>query len=279
MSQAQNNSSGKYSKRGFYIAFVVCVFICAGVVHIFHKEDECGIKSNECGQVVVSKQMASSTPTQNGGLITNDTIDSVGMDSVFRIEKKNEVRGVVSFKNDFPDENDVQIVAAQKNGIVPINSRNDITSYLANHQLVYIGASPFYVVDELEHSLPYLTPKTYDLLNTIAINFIDSLISKGMQPHMIMVTSVLRTNDDVHKLRRGNRNSVKNSAHCYGTTVDITYNRFVPIMANKSMPVKIDRWDFKKKQVLSEVLRDLRLQNRCYVKHERRQACFHLTVR
>lgn len=31
--------------------------------------------------------------------------------------------------------------------------------------------------------------------------------------------------------------------------------------------------------VLAMVLRDLKREERCYVKHERKQGCFHITVR
>ena len=33
------------------------------------------------------------------------------------------------------------------------------------------------------------------------------------------------------------------------------------------------------KYVLSEVLRDMREQGRCYIKYEVKQGCFHMTVR
>jgi hypothetical protein len=33
------------------------------------------------------------------------------------------------------------------------------------------------------------------------------------------------------------------------------------------------------KWVLSEVLRDMREQKRCYIKYEVKQGCFHMTVR
>ena len=33
------------------------------------------------------------------------------------------------------------------------------------------------------------------------------------------------------------------------------------------------------KWVLSEVLKDLRKQGRCHIKYEKRQGCFHITVR
>ena len=62
--------------------------------------------------------------------------------------------------------------------------------------------------------------------------------------------------------------------HCYGTTVDVTYKRFQRLDddADETSQAKL-------KAVLGEVLRDLKAQGRCYVKHEVKQACFHITAR
>lgn len=298
--ETKGNSSGeKYSKKKFLIAFCVFIGVSALISHLFLESPiEKKMAAREPVQQVVQTVEDDAEPVaENVTKADTDTaeeIDSTASDPSatleelaedsaaaleFDIEQKTDIKGVLSFANDFPDLNDIQIIAAKKNGVRPLRSRNSLKPYVDAHKLVYIGASPYFVVDSLSHSIPYLTPKTYQLVNTIALNFIDSLISKGQQPHLLMVTSVLRTQDDVSKLRKGNRNSVENSAHCYGTTVDITYNRFIPIVSDKSKPIIVDRYDFKKKQVLSEVLRDLRLEGRCYVKYERRQACFHLTLR
>lgn len=189
------------------------------------------------------------------------------------------VIGVHSWFEAFPDSQAVQLAAAQRNGIRPCSSRAEALKYVRNHKLVDISNSPFYTVDDLTHSMPYLVPKAQQLINTICLNFIDSLIVKGMQPHLPMITSVLRTTDDVSKLQRGNKNATTNSCHCYGTTVDITYNRFVPLTGYYSSNAELTRWSLPLKQVMAEVLRDLREQGYCYVKYEKKQACFHLTVR
>lgn len=193
--------------------------------------------------------------------------------------KPHKVYGVHSWDDCFPDINDVQLASAKKYGIRPAKTRAEIQKYIDSHRLVRITNSPFYTVDDLTHSMPYLVPKAQQLLNTICMNFIDSLTVKGLPPHLPMITSVLRTTDDVAKLQRGNGNATTNSCHCYGTTVDITYNRFVPLTGTYDRSAELLRWDLKMKQVLAEVLNDLRLQNKCYVKYERKQACFHLTVR
>lgn len=187
---------------------------------------------------------------------------------------------VWSYPDCFPDVQDVQLPCAQRNGITPPQSRDEIAALLRQHKLVDITTSPFYVVDELTHSLPYLVPRAQQLLNTISINFLDSLRSKGMEPHLPIISSVLRTTDDVARLQRGNRNATTNSCHSYGTTLDIAYHRFMPL--NGSYPysqVAPTRWNDDLKFVMAEVLYDLRQQGRCYVKYERKQACFHLTVR
>ena len=47
-----------------------------------------------------------------------------------------------------------------------------------------------------------------------------------MEKHRIIVTSLLRTDDDVKRLRKVNGNAAANSAHQYATTFDITYVRY-----------------------------------------------------
>ena len=189
------------------------------------------------------------------------------------------IKGVWSYVQCFPDVQDVQIVAAQKNGIRPARDRKEAEKLMKRRKLVNICHSPFYTVDHLTHSIPYLVPRAYHLLNTISVNFLDSCMSKGLPPHLLMVTSVLRTTDDVSRLQRGNQNATTNSCHCYGTTVDIAYNRFVPVTGSYEGNAQLLRWNEPMKQVLAEVLNDLRLQNKCYVKYEVKQACFHLTCR
>ena len=129
------------------------------------------------------------------------------------------------------------------------------------------------------HSIPYLTDGAAGLLDMIGKNFLDSLESKGLNPNKIIVTSVLRTQEDIKKLQKsGNPNAVNNSAHCYATTFDITYARYDKIKFKNFRLCESVEPELLKK-VLGEVLRDLRKQNKCYVKYEVRQRCFHITTR
>ena len=183
---------------------------------------------------------------------------------------------VPSYKEAFPDSQTLQIVAAEKWGVRPVKNRADAES--RKRELVFVGASPYYHVDPLYSSIPYLVPRAAILLQDIGEAFYDSLYVKGVPFHKLIVTSVLRSEEDVSKLRRRNGNATERSCHLFGTTFDICYNRYLTV----EDPEGPSRWSVRNdtlKWVLSEVLRDMRQQNRCYVKYEVKQGCFHMTVR
>ena len=185
------------------------------------------------------------------------------------ISRPHRINGVTSYHVEFPDSNDRQLSAARRWGVTPVKNRQDAEQRMK--ELVYVGANPYFHIDPLYSSIPYLVPRASVLLQDIGRAFQDSLYVKGVPLHRIIVTSVLRTEADVARLRRGNGNATENSCHLYGTTVDICYNRYQPI----TREVRNDTL----KWVLSEVLRDMRRNGRCYIKHEVKQGCFHLTVR
>lgn len=183
--------------------------------------------------------------------------------------KKHCIRGVHDYKASFPDSQAVQIVAAEKWGVRPVKNRED--AEMRKKELVYVGASPYYHVDPLYSSIPYLVPRAAVLLEDIGKAFYDSLYVKGVPLNQLIVTSVLRSENDVEKLRRRNGNATERSCHLFGTTFDICYNRYHPI----TQRIRGDSL----KYVLCEVLRDMREQGRCYIKYEVKQGCFHMTVR
>jgi hypothetical protein len=190
---------------------------------------------------------------------------------------KNKIYSVSSYDQTFPDLQDVQIVAACKYGVPPIQNREEAES--KKKQLVYIGSSPYYKIDEgMTSSIPYLVPRAQVLLHDISRAFLDSLAIKGIPLHKIIVSSVLRTEEDVAKLRQHNGNASEQSCHRFGTTIDICYNRFQTVSNPDEEPRRAVRSD-SLKWVLSEVLRDFREANRCYIKYEVKQGCFHITTR
>jgi hypothetical protein len=56
-------------------------------------------------------------------------------------QKYHRIRGVTSYKAEFPDSQSVQIVAAQKWGVRPVKNREDAES--RKKELVYVGESPY----------------------------------------------------------------------------------------------------------------------------------------
>lgn len=199
-------------------------------------------------------------------------------DRTIVLNNPHNIRGVVSYKRSFNDLNDVQLATAKRIGIRPIASREEAEDEVESAYLERIASCERYDVDSLTHSIPYLIPKASALLDTIGVNFLDSLKHKGLNPNKIIVTSVLRTKDDVKRLRRTNGNASLNSCHFYGTTFDISWKRFTKVEHPEGRPMQDVSADTLK-LVLSEVLRDLRKVDRCYVKYELRQGCFHITAR
>lgn len=186
------------------------------------------------------------------------------------------IRGVISYKRSFGDLNEKHLNVAQALGISPISSREEAERIKGKLQL--ITTNELYAVDSLTHSLPYLIPEAASLLDTIGSNFLDSLVSKGLNPNKVVVTSVLRTKEDVKRLRRRNGNASENSAHFYGTTFDVSWKRFQKVEDEDGRPLQ-DVSSDTLKLVLSEVLRDLKQAEKCYVKYELKQGCFHITAR
>lgn len=180
------------------------------------------------------------------------------------------VRNIGSLPQVFNDSNFLQLEAARHLGIEPVS---DLASaYFMKRPIVKVESNSYYQIDSLRHSLPYLVPEAASLLEDIGKNFIDSLHSRGGDSYKIKVTSLLRTPETVGRLRRVNVNATDSSTHQYGTTFDISYTNFYCLDPNR----QINQGDLK--NLLAEVLNDLRQQGRCYVKYERKTGCFHVTA-
>ncbi len=179
-----------------------------------------------------------------------------------------------NYNKAFADLADLHLSAAVENGVGPLVVRGDTALYEDDLKRIPQELE-VYRIDELKHSIPFLVPKASALLSDISINFRDSLIRKKMPIYKLIITSVTRTDEDVKKLSRRNSNASDNSAHRYGTTIDIAWTRFDKVNASDKRVLD----DGRLKAVLGQVLYDLRERDRCYVKHERKQACFHITAR
>ena len=127
----------------------------------------------------------------------------------------------------------------------------------------------------MTHSIPVLVPKAKKLLERIGSDFADSLERFDISGFCPIVTSVTRTEEDVHKLRRsGNVNASANSCHRYATTFDLAFTRFYKQSGREHATVR----SAMMKQKLAEVLKNIKDEGYCFVKYEYKQACFHVTV-
>lgn len=199
-----------------------------------------------------------------------------GLDKPVTDRTKHKIYSVSSYKDCFPDDNNVQMASARHLGVPPVADRQDAER--RKTELVYIGYSPYYRVDRLRNSIPYLVPRAAQLLHDIGKNFYDSLYLKRIPLHKPIVTSVLRTREDISKLKTHNGNATDNSCHLYGTTFDLCYNRYERVCDPDSATARCTTND-SLKWVLSEVVNDLRQSGRCWVKYEVKQGCFHITAR
>ena len=171
----------------------------------------------------------------------------------------------------FNDTNGMHISAAESIGIKPIKSLRD--AYNVQRPVVRIATNEHYTVDSLTHSMPFLVPEAAQLLDDIGRRFADTIRARGGHEYRIKVTSVLRTDRSVAKLRRRNLNASEASAHSYATTFDISYSKFIALEPD----FVVDQGDLK--NILAEILYDEREKGRCYVKFEVKQGCFHITAR
>jgi hypothetical protein len=135
-------------------------------------------------------------------------------------------------------------------------------SFLAG-ALTEIGSNFYYELDTLTHSYPYLLPDAKSFLHELGVAYQQACTEKEIPFQRYIVTSATRTISSVRRLRRINRNSIRFSPHLKGKTIDIASDRF------------------EKPQLSAFIatLNELRMQGRCFVKYERIQGCFHITVR
>ncbi len=242
------------SKKGVLFVAVVCIAAVSIMLFSF-----AGSHHDE-----VEFEHGISSPT------TNDD-----QSLVYRKRIKREVIPHVDFRGLnlrelFNDSNYVHLSAARANGIDPDKLKDPSES----EELVQIFSSDLYRVDSMYHSTPYLVPEAVLLLNYIAERF-ESLMDEHYSKHgkyKIIVTSALRTEQSERHLRRVNRNATDTSCHIYGTTFDISAQRYEHVASGHDTVVDMC------KQMLALALYEIKYEGLCFVKYER-GSCFHITLR
>lgn len=193
-----------------------------------------------------------------------------------------------------------QLARARRLG-VRLDGAGDLDDHVVAGRLVRLADSTgFWVVRELDHSLPYVTPDLEALLEAIGRRFQSKLAGLGLPPLRYEISSVLRTAASQADLRRENANATRNtSTHEYGVSVDIAYNGFIapatpplafdtteaPWLAGPLRAladVHLERFAARRageiEAVLGEVLMGLQAEGAVMVTYEERQPVFHLTV-
>lgn len=217
------------------------------------------------------------TPAETFSPVAEECKEESGpFDDVDGLGEKPERKEIIYYRDRLPyaklfaDLNDAHLRVARQLGLpeIPV-TREDFS----HRGLVRIEDNEYLVVDDLQYSIPYLTEGAAEELQRIAKAFSDSLEAKNLLDYKLIVSSLLRTEEDVDRLRRsGNPNASDNSAHCYGTTFDITYTRYYSEDESEAF-----MQPFELTKVLGEVLLDEKNAARCLVKYERQEHCFHIT--
>ena len=149
----------------------------------------------------------------------------------------------------------------------------EIPNFVKTGALVPLKDNEVYLVDTLEYSYAFLTPRASSLLFDIGKRFQRKIQNTNLKGAKLIVTSALRTVNKVNLLRKVNKNAIKYSAHLHGTTFDVTYSTF--FHKRKLTHAEINGLG----EILSKTLFELRLRKKCWVTFERFQTCFHIVSR
>jgi hypothetical protein len=124
--------------------------------------------------------------------------------------------------------NATHVAAARRNGVGPVRDSAHLADLVRRGTLVQLpDSTQWWVLRELDKSLPFVTPGTQAALEVVGQRFHARLDEHGLPPFRLDITSVLRTSQQQSALRRRNPNaSATTSSHEFGTTLDIAYLSF-----------------------------------------------------
>lgn len=249
-------------KTSLYVIAVLTVIAMAFACYLLLREKPVPEWRNKTQDIYIGQlgKVPALTPKQASQSDTSQTLAHIATTSL-----------PGSYTEMFSDFRDVQQGDPRDRGILPADSLK--RAFDVRFPLVKIASGPAFLLDSLTHSVPYLVPKAAKLLEDIGCAFADTVTARGGFPHRVIVTSVLRTPFTVNKLRKVNNNAVAESTHCYGTTFDISWIRYQCDAPGHAIePGEL-------KNILAEVLWNLREKDRCYVIYEEGQSCFHIMIR
>lgn len=148
-------------------------------------------------------------------------------------------------------------------GIKPQQNKNGLNKLVRMGKLRNVISNEYYIIDDLTHSSPYLMPKAILFLKDLSKLYTNKCNIKSVQLIPFKISSLTRTKTDVKNLMKVNENAIYNSSHLKGKTFDVNYRAF---NNNKTQTI-----------CFIEALKELRNNNRCFVKFES-NGCLHITV-
>lgn len=202
--------------------------------------------------------------------------------------------------------NAAHVASARQLGVGAVRDSAQVAALASAGKLVRLeDSTAFWVLRDLDYSLPYVTPDARAMLIDIGRRFHERLDSLGVPRYRFEITSVLRTASLQARLRSANPNASRGtSSHEYGTTVDLAYNAFAapaspaPAMAalrqtlprdprlqelaaeraREALGAVADARSDELKAILGETLRAMQEEGRLQALIERAQPVYHLTV-
>jgi hypothetical protein len=163
---------------------------------------------------------------------------------------------------------------AKRTGIKACRDEKELKELISEGKLVRVTPGRSCKIDRLTYSYSYLTPDASKLLDEIGRRFREKTRREGLKGSKFIITSMTRTTEKMKGLRRNNSNASANSPHLNGNAFDISYLRF---SSRKFFLTECDKRFFK--EVLAEVILELRREKKCWATYEKNQSCFHVVAR
>jgi hypothetical protein len=164
----------------------------------------------------------------------------------------------------FADGISAHELAYKKEGIKSQKNSLELRNLESKGVLKRIITNDYYIVRDMDFSDPLLLHKAADLLTNISRLYMSEIDKAGLKYIPFEITSATRTIESVKRLKQNNDNAIKNSAHLKGKTFDIGYINFANYPQQRALFIN--------------VLKSFREENKCFVKYEIGQKCFHITA-
>ncbi|MBB6325055.1 hypothetical protein FHS59_000670 [Algoriphagus iocasae] len=163
-------------------------------------------------------------------------------------------------------EYDKHLYAAEHNGFGLIESEDHFKKLIEDEKLVLVDKGKGYEIMKLTHSHPYITPYSKVILEELGLAF-QALTD---DESFFTITSVTRTPEQQKSLRRRNKNATGGtSSRSYGVSFDISYIR----LNGKK------RFSRPLQKKIETILKEFEKSDKIVFIKERKQSCYHVTVR